>query len=134
MGVAHHNEERLGPDDGHVEPLGVGEEAKPVFVVDQSEKRISIIDQSEKSMGIMDPSDACITTHLPPVGVDDPDVVLVHLEVQQLLDVVKLTRLTGGELCYTPHKNVVSDNSQCLEMYNAPGAGPLLPPQRGGES
>ena len=85
-------------------------------------------------MGIMDPSDACITTHLPPVGVDDPDVVLVHLEVQQLLDVVKLTRLTGGELCCTPHKNVVSDNSQCLEMYNAPGAGPLLPPQRGGES
>ena len=66
-------------------------------------------------MGIMDPSDACITTHLPPVGVDDPDVVLVHLEVQQLLDVVKLTRLTGGELCCTPHKNVVSDNSQCLE-------------------
>ena len=26
--------------------------------------------------------------HLPPVRGDDPDVVLVHLEVQQLLDVV----------------------------------------------
>lgn len=54
MGVAHHDEERLGPGDGHVEPLGVGEEAQPVFVVqrdilgtgpDQSEKRISIIDR-----------------------------------------------------------------------------------------
>ena len=66
MGVADHDEERLGPGDGHVEPLGVGEEAQPVLVVqrdilgtgpEKTEKRISIIEQSEDSMSIIDQSE-----------------------------------------------------------------------------
>ena len=33
MGVSHHDQQRLGPGDGHIEPLGVLEEAQLVLVV-----------------------------------------------------------------------------------------------------